>query len=144
MGKTGRSTLPEVRAKIAATLRARYEAEKGPRCFVNKDECWIWLWATRAGYPSPGQREGMYQRARGVYPRKHDLHHSCGEKLCVNPAHQVPLPKPSHVELHRHLKAARWLKLPVVDRIALSQALWDVEPVEATVEAMTGTTSETR
>lgn len=126
MPRKGHTPLPEVRARIAATLRAHHEATKGERYVENEDGCWIWQWATRGrGYPSQGQRQGIYQRERGVYPKGFALHHECGVKRCVNPAHQVPMPRPMHVELHRYLTAKGFRDLDVADRITLSRVLWE-------------------
>ena len=41
-----------------------------------------------------------YELANGQIPAGHDLHHTCGNKACVNPAHLVPLTDSEHRTTH--------------------------------------------
>lgn len=42
----------------------------------------------------------LYMAYKGAIPRGHVLHHVCGEKLCVNPAHLEALTPSEHMRLH--------------------------------------------
>ena len=65
---------------------------------VNKTEtCWLWTASTNpgTGYGQFTLRHGQmmdahrygYQLAHGEIPEKHDVHHTCHVRHCVNPAH---------------------------------------------------------
>lgn len=145
MPKKGQRTVPATREKIAATLRARFEAERGPRYIEDANGCFLWQRGTRGqgAYPSQGQRQGIYQRERGVYPKGWDLHHECGIGRCVNPAHQLPLTKRQHVLLHRYLRLKGFRDLDVPNRIALSRALWEAHSTTMALQASSRTASQT-
>lgn len=120
----GREVLPEERAKISATLIRKGEHCKGPRYLRNENGCWIWHRSTNGqGYPHNGQRRRLYENEYGTYPAKWPLHHHCGEKMCVRPAHAGPMPRKAHEALHRKLDSAGFKDISVSDRIALSVGL---------------------
>ncbi|MBA3565224.1 MAG: HNH endonuclease [Actinobacteria bacterium] len=72
-------------------------------------ECWPWLGAVSGKYGrfALGRRsEGNAQAHRFVYellvgavPEGCELHHECGDKLCVNPAHLRTVTRVEHFRL---------------------------------------------
>jgi hypothetical protein len=74
------------------------------------DGCWLWLGATNsAGYGSV-RRGGhvvcahrvVYEAFVGPVPPGKELHHTCGRRGCVNPAHaQI-------VDARQHNNLGRW------------------------------------
>jgi hypothetical protein len=81
---------------------------------VNDAGCWIW----QGGANSTGRGRTMvdgkvelayrvfYARERGPIPDGHELHHTCGEPMCVNPNHVEPMTPAEHARLHRRESAA--------------------------------------
>ncbi len=78
------------------------------RVVKRPEECWIWQGArNRAGYGTVyvGTRVNQlahrfaYEHQVGALLPTHDLHHMCGNKLCVNPAHLQVLTKGEHIRL---------------------------------------------
>jgi len=75
-----------------------------------RNACWLWTASqTGQGY---GQFEGRAHRTaweltNGPIPDGHDLHHTCGVKLCVRPSHNVPMTHLEHQRLHGN-GAKRW------------------------------------
>ena len=68
--------------------------------------CWLWLGATVRGYGevSLHGRMGyahrvMYQLFQGAIPKDWQVHHKCGNPLCVNPDHLEAMPLPDHSRL---------------------------------------------
>jgi len=67
-------------------------------------ECLIWTGArSNNGYGvisvfgrPIGVHRVVAQLASGPLPEGHDVHHACGQKLCVSLAHLEPLTRPSH------------------------------------------------
>jgi hypothetical protein len=118
-------------------MRARNEAVKGPRWIADEESgCWIWQWGDNGqGYPSPGVRRGIYEQARGSYPkgRGWNLHHHCAAVRCVNPDHADAMPKARHDALHKLLRAHDYKGLPVAERIVLGRRLLAEVPEEAAI-----------
>lgn len=79
---------------------------------------WMWTGAKQKGGDGRGDFYGRLQRRRGVLwlahryvwtllvgkiPADHDVHHLCGETLCVNPAHLEALHRDEHAAHHAEL-----------------------------------------
>lgn len=70
--------------------------------------CWMWARTRDAdGYGRiihDGQQlrahRFYFERAGGTIPAGHHLHHLCGVRACVNPAHLEPIPADDHGRLH--------------------------------------------
>jgi hypothetical protein len=86
--------------EIRAYLLARVDQVPGG--------CWIWkLGLDRRGY-GLCYLNGRNQRAArvafevwvGPIPPGHDLHHTCPNRACINPAHVEPMPHGIHLRLH--------------------------------------------
>ncbi|MFA6167780.1 MAG: HNH endonuclease signature motif containing protein [Gemmatimonadaceae bacterium] len=70
--------------------------------------CWVWQYAkTSAGYgytrpmTSDGTRlahRAYYEMARGPAPKGTEIHHTCGRRDCVNPAHMEAMTRREHME----------------------------------------------
>ena len=74
--------------------------------------CWIWEGhINHAGYgrghsQGHGQQNAhrlVYQLLVGPIPVQHEVHHTCGVRSCVNPAHLVVMPRRAHAQ-HHHPK----------------------------------------
>lgn len=71
------------------------------------DECWLWLGPhrTKDGYGKwvvwPAHRFAWECWFRTSLKRR-VIHHTCREKLCVNPAHLAALSARDHGRIHRH------------------------------------------
>jgi hypothetical protein len=79
------------------------------------DGCWLWTGAlSGAGY---GQlrvagrvvyaHRFVYEQAGGVIPAGFELHHRCGARRCVCPAHLGPLSRKVHGRAHRRSVCAQ-------------------------------------
>lgn len=85
----------------------RLSTEQRFWCKVNKTDngCWNWLAApTTAGYGAfllgktrVKAHRMAYMLLLGDIPAGHDLHHVCENKLCVNPAHLLPVTRRDHI-----------------------------------------------
>lgn len=94
----------------SAPVADRYVVED--RSF--ETSCWVWL--GRADHYGYGRlvRGGRYFGAHrvsyiqrvGPIPAGYELHHRCEVKLCVNPAHLVPLTPEEHGKLHEEARRA--------------------------------------
>lgn len=75
------------------------------------DRCWTWQASTTAkGYPQfrlPGQaglvggHVWAYRDRFGPVPAGFEVHHTCGQRLCVNPEHLRALPPGMHRDVDR-------------------------------------------
>jgi len=72
-------------------------------------DCVLWKGATFSwGYGCVRLGDGRRRRAHRVFymlyngpiPPGCDVHHVCGNRLCVNPAHLIALPHAEHTVLH--------------------------------------------
>lgn len=67
--------------------------------------CWIWQrYLNRDGYGKMwdgtrvnGAHRIYFEREFGEIPDGHDVHHRCGERACVNPAHLEALSRKAHM-----------------------------------------------
>lgn len=73
------------------------------------DECWPWLAAVvSSGYGNvrQGNRTRLahvvaYELTVGPIPEGFQVHHDCGNKLCVNTRHMTPCTPAAHAARHR-------------------------------------------
>jgi hypothetical protein len=66
--------------------------------------CWRWQLFTSRGYPRSGKgapHRLLYEHMVGPIPAKHDLHHTCPNKDCINPQHLVPILHGQHLAHHK-------------------------------------------
>jgi len=70
-------------------------------------DCWLWTGVLAAGYGqfsntsvSKAAHRASYEFLVGEIPKGMHLHHACGNKQCVNPAHLVLLAPSDHMRLH--------------------------------------------
>jgi hypothetical protein len=80
--------------------------------------CWVWTGAcnsrgyghfmvkTRGVGKNHLAHRAVYEFVVGVVPARHHLHHRCGTRACVNPAHLEPLTPLQHGERHRKTHCA--------------------------------------
>jgi hypothetical protein len=76
-----------------------------PRWIEDALGCWVWQRSTNAG--GYGQMKNgrlahraLYIERVGPVPGDYDLHHRCGVRACVNPAHLESIPRGDHTALH--------------------------------------------
>jgi hypothetical protein len=77
-------------------------------------ECELWTGTiTQDGYGqikiagrSEQAHRHAYRQHHGDIPADHDIHHTCGEKRCVNPKHLTPITRSEHATLHRAFEVA--------------------------------------
>ncbi len=88
---------------------------------VASGSCWSWTgnlnpagYGTTGGDNRPAHRF-VYERLVGTIPEGHVLHHICGVKHCVNPAHLRPMTPGDHARLHAKSRADcgfMWTSVP--------------------------------
>jgi hypothetical protein len=80
----------------------------GPRAradyLIDENGCWVWQKATFRGYAHHGgglkPHRLYYERAHGPVPEGCDVHHTCKNTACVNPAHLEAIDARTHDALH--------------------------------------------
>jgi hypothetical protein len=67
--------------------------------------CWNWTRGGSQGYgyisSGVAAHRVAYENVHGPIPTGHIVHHTCGNRACVNPDHLVPLTRSKHARLHR-------------------------------------------
>jgi hypothetical protein len=84
--------------------------------------CWLWTGCQcHDGYPQTREPETqkkvyahrlIYELARGIIPKDHDLDHTCFVRSCVNPDHLRPL----HYSINRGLNQTPRIKMSADER----------------------------
>jgi hypothetical protein len=110
------------RSSIATFVNHRYEARPsgredriGDQIKPQANGCWHFTGTrNRAGYGTVWTGSDTMLAHRYVYdmlvddgiPEGLDLHHECGVKICVNPAHLTPLTRSEHSRTHGRQRLA--------------------------------------
>lgn len=92
---------------MSVATRTPIEVRLMRRVEVQDDGCWLWTGATLPngyGYIGRGGREGgatyahrvSYEAHVGPIPDGFHVHHSCRNRVCVNPKHLVALTPKQH------------------------------------------------
>lgn len=67
--------------------------------------CILWNGARSGSYGSIGAKARphrlIYELTKGEIPRGFHIHHSCRNKLCINPEHLIAVSETEHRHLHR-------------------------------------------
>jgi hypothetical protein len=89
------------------------ESLRGPRAradyAIDENGYGIWQKALgRGGYPGGRAHRLYWAAANGPIPAKHDVHHKCHVRACVNPDHLEAVPERDH-DLQHFLKRGRGL-----------------------------------
>jgi hypothetical protein len=89
--------------------------DKGPLARAHEaiDDCVLWgSCVDRQGYGRFGRHarahRAVWEAMNGPIPRGHVLHHKCGIKACVNPAHLELMTKAEHNAHHNKERFSRW------------------------------------
>lgn len=78
------------------------------RRVVKTPTCWLWTGSRissgygNIGLPNRGVayvHRASYELHIGPIPEGHEIHHTCGNKVCVNPAHLEAITRRIHVHL---------------------------------------------
>lgn len=109
---------PEARAKLSRLMSARRReqirpAEERFAPLVGEPDangCTPWRGATSNGYGvfrvvssrTVKAHRFAYERDRGQIADGCEVHHLCENRLCVNPAHLVQMPRSDHRRLHNN------------------------------------------
>ena len=80
------------------------------------NSCWLWTASVNhaTGYGRFGVRHGVmmdahrfsYLLAHGSIPEKHDVHHTCHTRKCVNPGHLLATTRSDNLRLRKNRRAA--------------------------------------
>lgn len=87
----------------------------GPDWVADDNGCWIWqksIGSQGYGRVWDGERHltahiAYWVRLHGPVPEGRELHHTCGVRRCVNPAHLEPVTRWEHMYLDGRLEAGR-------------------------------------
>ncbi len=76
------------------------------------DSCWLWTGAINrgTGYGQFSPKHGFqvqthrysYELAKGPIPEKHDVHHTCHVRRCLNPAHLIATTRSENMRLRKN------------------------------------------
>ncbi len=101
---------------------------------VGEDGCWSWVGHLVNGYAKMTLYEPkkhnvrvhrwMWERVNGSIPPGFECHHTCGNRVCVNPSHMELLTKKEHVSRHGGRRAA------ILRSQGLAVAAWRVRPLK--------------
>lgn len=76
-----------------------------PPLLDSKSGCWIWQGSVVNGYGKLGYKgipkwahRAYYEYVYGSTPKRHQVHHRCENKLCVNPEHLEALSPRKHAQ----------------------------------------------
>lgn len=104
------ATAPRIDAALRYLLRHEL-TQLGRLAWVEEDRgftspCWIWSRAiASSGYGViryRGELRYLHRLMfRGVIPDRHQVHHRCGQRACVNPDHLEALTAQAHADAHR-------------------------------------------
>jgi hypothetical protein len=92
----------------AIPLREKLAARTGP---ADKNGCLLWQgWVSNSGYGTLSHRGKARCAHRWAYIERHgdilpddiQLHHTCENKVCVNPDHLEPVDPKTHSRLHQN------------------------------------------
>ena len=102
-----KSSLGIVRGYPARFIRGHWGKRPATLYTIDPDTgCWNWARGGSQGYgyiaSGIAAHRFFYERARGPIPVSHILHHTCGNRACVNPDHLMPLTRSEHARLHRN------------------------------------------
>ena len=97
-----------VKGRPLKYMRGHRHKRNGPQYIVSDSGCWLWQWAIDArGYGALRRGRGLLKahrvyfiQANGEIPEGHDIHHTCGNRACVNPAHLEAIAHDEHTRLH--------------------------------------------
>lgn len=112
------------------------EARLMARVIKRPSGCWEWMGArTTAGYGNirvGGRIDGKthlthrlaYQLFVGPIPERHDLHHLCENRPCLNPEHLQPVPHLDHMQLLATAKSDRCARGHLFDEQNTGKRPW--------------------
>jgi hypothetical protein len=98
---------------MGQTTRSLWGRRFARRIQVDPDtDCWLWTGALqRQGYGYLSIRNKTWRAHRvaweifnGKIPVGLHIHHTCGSKICLNPAHMVLMTPAEHSRLHNAAK----------------------------------------
>lgn len=93
------------------SLGAEHPCEAFERFTERTETCWLWTgYISRSGYgviniggqPTPAHRFSYYLY-KGSIPKKKVIHHRCGNRKCVRPAHLKCVSTSQHAAIHAGL-----------------------------------------
>lgn len=95
---------------------AKHMSQLTPDYTIDENGCWIWAKGIRHSYGTVNRkrREGRssmahvyyWEEVNGLAPEGMDIHHTCENKLCVNPDHLTPMTRKDHI--WEHIAKGTW------------------------------------
>jgi len=89
-------------------IKGHHFRKPGPEIVIDPFGCWVWAKHAdvRCGYGRMWDGEKVrsahavyYERKYGPVPQGQELHHLCGQRLCVNPDHLQVVTRREHMAI---------------------------------------------